>query len=119
MGSIGSVRSLTKTIMITTMVVLTTLVKGGFGIRFVIDREECVSHNVEYEGDTVHISFVVIKADDPWHYGEEGVDLVVSELFLSSVIFICLLTIFSGNFFKFYFSLTFIMFLSDFVVHLF
>ncbi|XP_027062803.1 transmembrane emp24 domain-containing protein p24beta2-like [Coffea arabica] len=59
------------------MVVLTTLVKGGFGIRFVIDREECVSHNVEYEGDTVHISFVVIKADDPWHYGEEGVDLVI------------------------------------------
>ncbi|CAM8993962.1 unnamed protein product [Rhodiola kirilowii] len=31
-------------------------------IRFVIDREECLSHNVEYEGDTVHVSFVVIKA---------------------------------------------------------
>ncbi|KAG7022792.1 Transmembrane emp24 domain-containing protein p24beta2, partial [Cucurbita argyrosperma subsp. argyrosperma] len=25
------------------------------GIRFVIDREECFSHNVQYEGDTVHI----------------------------------------------------------------
>lgn len=49
------------------------------GIRFVIDREECFSHNVEYEGDTVHVSFVVIKADTPWHYSEEGVDLVVRD----------------------------------------
>ncbi|QCE01945.1 transmembrane emp24 domain-containing protein p24beta2-like [Vigna unguiculata] len=47
------------------------------GIRFVIDRDECFSHDVKYEGDTVHVSFVVIKADSPWHYGEEGVDLVV------------------------------------------
>lgn len=48
------------------------------GIRFVIDREECFSHNVQYEGDTVHVSFVVIKAESPWHYGDDGVDLVVS-----------------------------------------
>ena len=47
------------------------------GIRFVIDREECFSHNVEYEGDTLHVSFVVIKADTPWHYSDDGVDLVV------------------------------------------
>lgn len=47
------------------------------GIRFVIDREECFSHSVPYEGDTVHVSFVVIKAETPWHYGDEGVDLVV------------------------------------------
>jgi hypothetical protein len=47
------------------------------GIRFVIDREECFSHNVDYEGDTLHVSFVVIKADTPWHYSEDGVDLVV------------------------------------------
>lgn len=47
------------------------------GIRFVIDRDECFSHDVKYEGDTVHVSFVVIKADSPWHYGDEGVDLVV------------------------------------------
>lgn len=51
-------------------------------IRFVIDREECFSHNVEYEGDTVHVSFVVIKAETPWHYSEEGVDLVVRDRFL-------------------------------------
>lgn len=47
------------------------------GLRFVIDREECFSHNVQYEGDTLHVSFVVIKADSPWHFSEEGVDLVI------------------------------------------
>jgi p24 family protein beta-1 len=46
-------------------------------IRFVIDREDCFSHNVEYVGDTVHVSFVVIKADTPWHYSDKGADLVV------------------------------------------
>ncbi|XP_020234305.1 transmembrane emp24 domain-containing protein p24beta2 [Cajanus cajan] len=51
--------------------------QGLEGIRFVIDRDECFSHDVKYEGDTVHVSFVVIKADSPWHYGDEGVDLVV------------------------------------------
>lgn len=49
-----------------------------FGIRFVIDREECFSHNVKYEGDTIHVSFVVIKTDSTWHSSHEGVDLVVS-----------------------------------------
>lgn len=49
------------------------------GIRFVIDREECFSHQVPYEGDTVHVSFVVIKAETSWHYGNEGVDLVVKD----------------------------------------
>ncbi|GMI69166.1 p24 subfamily beta 2 [Hibiscus trionum] len=47
------------------------------GVRFVIDREECVSHDVKYEGDTVQVSFVVIKADAPWHVSDEGVDLVI------------------------------------------
>ncbi|KAJ7960235.1 Transmembrane emp24 domain-containing protein [Quillaja saponaria] len=51
--------------------------KGSDGIRFVIDREECFSHSVQYEGDTVHVSFVVIKADSSWHSGDEGVDLVI------------------------------------------
>lgn len=48
------------------------------GIRFVMDREDCFSHQVQYVGDTVHVSFVVIKADSPWHYTEDGVDLTVS-----------------------------------------
>ena len=53
---------------------------GAFGIRFVIDREECFSHKVEY-GNTVHFSFVVIKSENTWHYSEDGVDLVVNFLF--------------------------------------
>ncbi|KAI5660634.1 hypothetical protein M9H77_19957 [Catharanthus roseus] len=56
---------------------LSLMLQGAFGIRFVIDKEECLSHNVEYEGDTVHVSFVVVKADAPWHYGDDGVDLVI------------------------------------------
>ncbi|KAE8693561.1 Transmembrane emp24 domain-containing protein p24beta2 [Hibiscus syriacus] len=46
------------------------------GIRFTIDREECLSHDIKYEGDTIHASFVVIKADSGWHSSHEGVDLV-------------------------------------------
>ncbi|XWS27713.1 hypothetical protein CRYUN_Cryun25bG0004500 [Craigia yunnanensis] len=47
-----------------------------FGIRFVMDREECFSHNVKYDGETSHVSFVVIKADSTWHSSHEGVNLV-------------------------------------------
>ncbi|KAL0445073.1 UNVERIFIED_CONTAM: Transmembrane emp24 domain-containing protein p24beta2 [Sesamum latifolium] len=50
--------------------------RGGQAIRFVIDIQECLSHNVLYEGDIVHVSFVVIKADNNWIYGDEGVDLL-------------------------------------------
>lgn len=42
-----------------------------------IDREECFSHKADYEGDTLHVSFVVIKSDSQWHFNEDGVDLVV------------------------------------------
>ncbi|GMH12004.1 hypothetical protein Nepgr_013845 [Nepenthes gracilis] len=53
-------------------------IKGAVGLRFVIDREECFSHNIQYEGDNVHFSFVVIKDDGPWHSGDNGgVDLIV------------------------------------------
>ncbi|KAK4279076.1 hypothetical protein QN277_016833 [Acacia crassicarpa] len=54
--------------------------KGSEGIRFVIDREECFSHNVKYQGDTVHVSFVVVKSDSIWGFGGggDGVDLVVT-----------------------------------------
>ncbi|KAG5551411.1 hypothetical protein RHGRI_009735 [Rhododendron griersonianum] len=55
-----------------------SIMERTVGIRFVIDREECFSHNAQYEGDTVHVSFVVIKTDTPWHYGDEGVDLVIN-----------------------------------------
>lgn len=59
------------------LTVLFMMLRGAFGIRFVIDREECLSHKVEYDGDTVHVSFVVIKADSSWSYDGDGVDLVI------------------------------------------
>ncbi|KAI3769534.1 hypothetical protein L6452_00640 [Arctium lappa] len=62
---------------LTVVVVSSMLITHVVGIRFVIDREECLSHNVEYEGDTVHVSFVVIKAETAWHFSEDGVDLVI------------------------------------------
>ncbi|CBI28463.3 hypothetical protein VitviT2T_018176 [Vitis vinifera] len=61
---------------IVVMLLLSDL-QGVVGIRFVVDREDCFSHDVQYEGDTVHVSFVVIKADASWHYAEDGVDLVI------------------------------------------
>ncbi|KAK9056821.1 hypothetical protein SSX86_024185 [Deinandra increscens subsp. villosa] len=59
------------------VVVSSLLISNVAGIRFVIDREECLSVNVDYEGDTVYVSFVVIKAESPWHFSEEGIDLVI------------------------------------------
>jgi hypothetical protein len=59
------------------LAILSSLQAGVLGIRFVIDREECFSHNVEYATDTIHSSFVVIKSEGSWHYSPEGVDLVV------------------------------------------
>ncbi|KAK2967303.1 hypothetical protein RJ640_004869 [Escallonia rubra] len=60
----------------TVLLVLFSGLGGAFGIRFVIEKEECFSHKAEI-GDTVRLSFVVIKADGAWHYNEDGVDLVV------------------------------------------
>ncbi|KAF3445276.1 hypothetical protein FNV43_RR14971 [Rhamnella rubrinervis] len=65
------------TAMVVGLLVIASQMQGSIGIRFVIDREECFSHEVQYEGDTLHASFVVIKADTPWSYGDEGVDLVI------------------------------------------
>ncbi|KAK6934620.1 GOLD domain [Dillenia turbinata] len=62
---------------VVTLLALLSSMQTVFGIRFIIDREECFSHNVEYDDDTVHLSFVVIKADSGWHRTHEGVDLVV------------------------------------------
>ncbi|XP_029130157.1 transmembrane emp24 domain-containing protein p24beta2 [Cajanus cajan] len=60
----------------TAAVILSSL-NAVVGIRFVIDREECFSHNVQYEGDKIHASFVVIKIDTAWQYTHDGVDVTV------------------------------------------
>jgi hypothetical protein len=67
-------------LMLVGLVVLCQM-NGSVGLRFVIDREECFSHEAKYEGDTVHVSFVVIKVDSTWQYNQEGVDLVVCFIF--------------------------------------
>ncbi|XP_022886868.1 transmembrane emp24 domain-containing protein p24beta2-like [Olea europaea var. sylvestris] len=59
------------------LMVVVLSMQGVIGIRFVLNKEECVSYNVEYEGETVHISFVAIKADATWHYGDDGIDLMI------------------------------------------
>ncbi|KAA8523537.1 hypothetical protein F0562_009960 [Nyssa sinensis] len=61
---------------VVTLVILLCL-QAAFGVRFVIDREECFAHKVEYTHDMVHVSFVVIKAEGAWHYSQDGIDLVV------------------------------------------
>lgn len=58
------------------LLLLLSSLQFTLGLRFVIDREECFSHNVQYEWDTVHVSFVVIKSDSPWRT-DDGVDLMV------------------------------------------
>ena len=59
------------------LLALLSSLQNVFGIRFVIDREECFCHNVQYEVDTEHLSFVVIKVNGARHYTQDGVHLVV------------------------------------------
>ncbi|CAA7407146.1 unnamed protein product [Spirodela intermedia] len=69
------IRSAQKILPVLALVLALSL-QSASGLRFVIDREECFSHQVPYEGDTVHVSFVVIKTEG-WGYGDDGVDLVI------------------------------------------
>ncbi|XP_024046659.1 transmembrane emp24 domain-containing protein p24beta2 [Citrus clementina] len=46
-----------------------------------MDTFRCLKHVVlmiMLVGDTLHCSFVVVKADNPWHYSDEGVELTVT-----------------------------------------
>ncbi|XAR68246.1 hypothetical protein NMG60_11003315 [Bertholletia excelsa] len=73
----GGVLRVKQAMMVAGLLWIMTMVQRTDGMRFVMDRDECFSHNVPYEGDNFHISFVVIKTDTAWHYGDEGVDLVI------------------------------------------
>lgn len=57
--------------------VLLSGLKGVYGIRFMLDKEECLSHKVEY-GSNVRFSFVVIKVHGWRESMTTGVDLIVS-----------------------------------------
>lgn len=62
-------------------------------IRFVIDKKECWSHDVPYDGDMVHVSYVVIKSESAWNFDHTavGLDLVVSAFSSFSPLLSCLL----------------------------
>jgi len=54
-------------------------------IRFELDTRECWVHEVPSDGDLMHVSFVVIKLQNPWglHHrraANAGVDVTVSTL---------------------------------------
>ncbi|KAG0624171.1 hypothetical protein M758_3G229200 [Ceratodon purpureus] len=54
--------------------------RGAQGLRFVIDKTECWQHEVPFDGDEVHVSYVVIKSDYSWSFGSDtvaGLDLTV------------------------------------------
>lgn len=74
-------RMLSAALSAAVLIIMSANISGVFGIRFVIDRDECFSHKAEY-GSTVRFSFVVIKVEGAWHYNEDGVDLVVIFLFI-------------------------------------
>ncbi|CAK7349145.1 unnamed protein product [Dovyalis caffra] len=70
------------TMMMLMVVVSWSDIEGTYGFRFAVVTDECMSHNAPHEGDTLHVSFVVVKADDNskfrWHFNTElGVDLVI------------------------------------------
>ncbi|CAJ1963870.1 unnamed protein product [Sphenostylis stenocarpa] len=62
-----------------TAVVIFSSLNAVLGIRFVIDRHDCFSHDVQHEGDRIHASFVVIKVEAAWQYTNDGVDLEVRD----------------------------------------
>lgn len=47
-------------------------------VRFTMGKKECFTYNVEYDGDTVHASFVVVEVQSSWKFEQTGVDLIVS-----------------------------------------
>lgn len=49
------------------------------GIRFGINKEECLHHDVPYDGDQVSVSYVVISSDGNWGFDHTatGIDLIV------------------------------------------
>ncbi|KAH7422402.1 hypothetical protein KP509_12G007200 [Ceratopteris richardii] len=52
-------------------------VNPAMGIQFSLKKEECFTQAVEYEGDLVHISYVVIESDRAWDYEIPGIDVTV------------------------------------------
>ncbi|GKV44579.1 hypothetical protein SLEP1_g51743 [Rubroshorea leprosula] len=52
-------------------------VKPVLAIRIFMQSEECLSYDVKYIGDTLLVSFVVVKYESSWQKDQQVVDLVV------------------------------------------
>ncbi|GLT83697.1 hypothetical protein SLE2022_019710 [Rubroshorea leprosula] len=53
-------------------------VKPVLAIRIFMQGEECLSYDVKYTGDTLLVSFVVVKYESSWQKDQQVVDLVVN-----------------------------------------
>ena len=50
----------------------------AFAMRFVLEKEDCLSYSVPEEKFWVFAAFVVIKTDSSWNSQKYAIDLVVS-----------------------------------------
>ncbi|CAI5948686.1 unnamed protein product, partial [Closterium sp. NIES-65] len=59
------------------LVLVLSASSGARGVRFTLDRKECLTEYVNWVGDVVHGNFVVVSADAWGDWEQNGVDLVV------------------------------------------
>ncbi|KAM7250892.1 hypothetical protein ACFE04_022775 [Oxalis oulophora] len=64
-------------LLIVSLLGILSSLQAVYAIRFVIDRDECFSHDVKYSGDTVYVGFNVIKTETYWSHDQQAVDFVV------------------------------------------
>ncbi|CAI5486039.1 unnamed protein product [Closterium sp. Naga37s-1] len=61
------------------LVLVLSASSGARGVRFTLDRKECLTEYVNWVGDVVHGNFVVVSADAWGDWEQNGVDLVISD----------------------------------------
>lgn len=66
-----------KSIGVLVLFLFSFFIEAAFSLRFTLDRQECLSQNVEFEDDSVSFSFVVIKAQGSWQFQDTALDVLV------------------------------------------
>ncbi|KAH7285492.1 hypothetical protein KP509_33G031000 [Ceratopteris richardii] len=68
-----------KNIAILLFTVLSVCLFSTQAVRFVLRSEECFHQTVDYDGDHVQVSFVVIRAENAWNHNHHihGIDLKI------------------------------------------
>ncbi|KAH7404000.1 hypothetical protein KP509_15G004700 [Ceratopteris richardii] len=59
------------------MMVVTLFLQSAMAIEFLLSKEECFVQNVDYEGDLVHVSYVVVRTQNAWDYDVPGIDVSI------------------------------------------